>query len=74
MSKIPSLSREIVAQDEKLRDIEQSLERKHLSRLRRGLSVDLLRALKTLSASFVIMAYPLLEEHGELLESRLSHG
>ncbi len=83
MSKDVGLARELVEQKERVRDIEQSLERKHLKRLRQGLSesietsaihLDLLRALKMLNTSFAMMAYPLLEEHGELLESRLSHG
>ncbi len=83
MSKDVGLARELVEQKERVRDIEQSLEREHLKRLRQGLSelietsaihLDLLRALKMLNTSFAMMAYPLLEEHGELLESRLSHG
>ena len=61
--------------------MEQSLQRKHLKRLRQGLTesyetsaihLDLLRALKALNTSFAMIAYPLLEDQGELLESRLS--
>jgi phosphate:Na+ symporter len=83
MSKDVGLARELVEQKERVRDIEQLLEREHLKRLRQGLSesietsaihLDLLRALKMLNTSFAMIAYPLLEEHGELLESRLSNG
>ena len=64
-----------------IRDIEQSLERKHLTRIRQGsaesietsaIHIDLLRSLKMLSIAFAMIAYPLLKEHGELLESRLA--
>ncbi|MDK3073693.1 Na/Pi cotransporter family protein [Sedimentitalea sp. JM2-8] len=75
------LARELVEQKEKVRDLEQALVRKHLKRLRQGLTesfetsaihLELLRALKMLNTSFAMIAYPLLEEHGELLESRLA--
>jgi phosphate:Na+ symporter len=75
------LARELVEQKENIREIAKALERKHLGRLRKGLSesietsaihLDLLRALKALNTSFAMIAYPALLEHGELLESRLS--
>ncbi|MBD3677867.1 MAG: Na/Pi cotransporter family protein [Rhodobacteraceae bacterium] len=81
MSEDVGLARELVEQKEKVREIEQTLERKHLKRLRQGLSesietsaihLDFLRALKMLNTSFAMIAYPLLQEHGELLESRLA--
>ena len=74
-------TREPIEQKEMIRDIEQSLERKHLTRIRQGsaesietsaIRIDLLRSLKMLSIAFAMIAYPLLEEHGELLESRLA--
>ncbi|MXQ07395.1 Na/Pi cotransporter family protein [Alphaproteobacteria bacterium GH1-50] len=74
-------ARELVEQKEHIRELEQSLERAHLKRLRQGLTesietsaihLELLRALKMLNTSFAMIAYPLLEEHGELLESRLA--
>jgi len=37
-----------------------------------AIHLELLRALKMLNTSFAMIAYPLLEEHGELLESRLA--
>jgi phosphate:Na+ symporter len=75
------LARELVEQKENVRDLEQTLQRKHLKRLRQGLAeayetsaihLEILRALKTLNTSFAMIAYPLLENKGELLESRLS--
>lgn len=75
------LAREIVEQKEMIRDLEQKLERAHLKRLRQGMTdsietsaihLELLRSLKMLNTSFAMIAYPLLEEHGELLESRLA--
>lgn len=74
-------ARELVQQKEMIRDTEQSLERRHLARLRAGLAesietsaihLDLLRALKMLNTAFAMIAYPLLRESGELLESRLT--
>lgn len=81
MSEDMGLARELVEQKEKIRDLEQALVRKHLKRLRLGLTesfetsaihLELLRALKMLNTSFAMIAYPLLQEHGELLESRLA--
>ena len=81
MSEDVGAARELVEQKEMVRDMEQSLERKHLKRLRQGLvesietsaiHIDLLRSLKMLNTAFAMIAYPLLKEHGELLESRLA--
>lgn len=75
------LARELVEQKERVRDLEQNLQRTHLKRLRNGkaetfdtsaIHLDLLRALKMLNTSFAMIAYPLLEDRGELLESRLA--
>ena len=74
-------ARQLVSQKELLRDLNQKLERKHLTRLRQGLKetietsaihIDLLRSLKVLNTGFAMIAYPLLREKGVLLESRLS--
>lgn len=74
-------ARELVAQKRMIREVEQRLQRKHLTRLRQGLTesietsaihIDLLRSLKMLNTAFAMIAYPLLEGKGELLESRLS--
>ena len=83
MSKDVGAARELVEQKELVRDVEQTLERKHLTRLRQGLiepietsaiHIDLLRSLKMLNTAFAMIAYPLLKEQGELLESRLTGG
>jgi phosphate:Na+ symporter len=75
-------ARELVKQKELIRKIEKQLERAHLMRLRAGatetietsaIHLDLLRALKMLNTAFATIAYPLLKESGELLESRLSN-
>ncbi len=75
-------ARELVQQKELIREIEKKLERTHLTRLRAGMTetietsaihLDLLRALKTLNTAFAMIAYPLLKESGELLESRLTN-
>jgi phosphate:Na+ symporter len=81
MSDDTGAARELVEQKEMIREIEQKLERMHLTRLRQGLieSIetsaihnDLLRSLKMLNTAFAMIAYPLLKEQGELLESRLA--
>lgn len=82
MSEDIGAARELVEQKEKVRELEQHLQRKHLKRLRQGLiesletsaiHLDLLRGLKALNTSFAMIAYPLLENNGELLESRLAN-
>lgn len=81
MSEDLGLARELVEQKEHVRELEQSLQHKHLKRLRKGLAetyetsaihLELLRALKAVNTSFAMMAYPLLEDRGELMQSRLS--
>ena len=81
MSEDIGLARELVEQKEKVRELEQRLERAHLKRLRQGLvesietsaiHLELLRSWKMLNTSFAMIAYPLLEQHGELLDSRLA--
>jgi phosphate:Na+ symporter len=81
MSEDVGLARELVEQKEKVRELEQSLQRRHLKRLRKGMTetfetsalhIDFLRALKMLNTSFAMIAYPLLKDKGELLESRLT--
>ncbi len=81
MSEDVGLARELVERKEKIREIERVLQRKHLKRLRQGLTdsidtsaihIELLHSLKMLNTSFAMIAYPLLRESGELLESRLA--
>ncbi|MEL0033035.1 MAG: Na/Pi cotransporter family protein [Paracoccaceae bacterium] len=82
MTEDSGAARELVRQKELVRKIENKLEQTHLMRLRSGatetvetsaIHLDLLRALKMLNTAFTTIAYPLLKESGELLESRLSN-
>lgn len=82
MSEDLGLARELVAQKEHVRGLEQNLQHAHLKRLRQGfvetyetsaIHLDLLRALKAVNTSFAMIAYPLLEDKGELKQSRLSN-
>jgi len=77
----PDDARELVAQKEKVRGVEQKLQRKHLKRLHEGLSESIetsnihqetLRVLKQVNTSFAMVGYPILAETGDLLSSRLS--
>lgn len=81
MSGQPDDARELVAQKEKVRGVEQKLQRKHLKRLHEGLSESIetsnihqetLRVLKQVNTSFAMVGYPILAETGDLLSSRLS--
>lgn len=79
----PDDARELVAQKENVRELEQSLQLKHLGRLREGLTESIetsnihqetLRVLKQVNTSFAMAGYPILTETGDLLSSRLSEG
>lgn len=83
MKENPDDARELVAQKESVREVEQSLQRKHLGRLREGLAESIetsnihqetLRVLKQVNTSFAMAGYPILAETGDLLSSRLSEG
>lgn len=79
----PALAEALVEQKDKVRATASRLEQRHLLRLQTGggdtletssLHLDLLRALKTVNASFAMIAYPVLNESGRLLTSRLAAG
>ena len=81
MNQNPAEARELVAAKEKLRRVEQKLQRNHIGRLREGLaeSIDTsnihqetLRALKQINTAFSMVGYPILLKSGDLLKSRLS--
>jgi len=81
MTQNPSEARELVAEKDDIRVLEQELHKKHLSRLRDGLVESIatsnihqetLRALKQINTSFSKVAHPILSESGDLLESRLA--
>ena len=81
MTSNPAEARELVAQKEKVRTIEQNLQRQHLRRLQDGradsietsnIHQETLRALKFVNTAFSMVAHPILTESGDLLESRLA--
>ncbi|WP_206050235.1 Na/Pi cotransporter family protein [Oceaniglobus ichthyenteri] len=81
MTQNPDAARELVAAKEKVRTVEQHLQREHLGRLREGLTESIetssihqetLRVLKQINTSFSLIGYPILSETGDLLASRLS--
>ena len=82
MTQNPAEARELVAQKEAVRAIEQNLQLKHLERLREGrvesietsnIHQETLRALKHVNTAFSMVAHPILLETGDLLQSRLVH-
>jgi phosphate:Na+ symporter len=81
MNQNPAEARELVAAKEKVRKVEQKLQRSHISRLREGLPESIetsnihqetLRALKQINTAFSMVGYPILLKTGNLLKSRLS--
>lgn len=76
----PDAARALVEEKDRVRDLEQTLQRSHLDRLKLGLSESIetsnvhqetLRALKQVNSAVTMLAYPILEETGDLLASRL---
>jgi len=81
MNQDPAEARELIAAKEKIRNIEQKLQRNHIGRLREGLSESIetsnihqetLRALKQVNTAFSMVGYPILIKSGDLLKSRLA--
>ena len=81
MTQDPDAARELVAAKEKVRQVEQKLQRSHIGRLREGLSESIetsnihqetLRALKQVNTAFSVVGHPILLKTGDLLDSRLS--
>jgi phosphate:Na+ symporter len=81
MNQNPAEARELVAAKEKVRKVEQKLQRNHIGRLRDGLAESIetsnihqetLRALKQVNTAFSMIGYPILLKSGDLLSSRLS--
>lgn len=71
----------VVEAKDRLRKLEKTMQISHLERLRRGnpasietsnLHQETIRSLKQVNTSFSIMAYPIAEEAGALLSSRLT--
>ena len=81
MNQNPAEARELVAAKEKVRKVEQQLQRSHIGRLRDGLAESIetsnihqetLRALKQINTAFSIVGHPILLKSGDLLKSRLT--
>ena len=77
----PAEARELLAAKEKVRSVEQKLQRNHLGRLQQGLVESIetshihqetLRGLKQINTSFAAIGLPILAKSGDLLKSRLS--
>jgi phosphate:Na+ symporter len=73
-------ARALVAEKERVRHVEQTLQRTHLDRLRQGnpdslmtssIHQEALRELKQINTCFILVAYPILTETGDLLDTRL---
>ena len=74
-------ARQLVAEKDRIRIEEQKQQERHLSRLQQGATAslettnihqDTLRLLKQINASLCYVAYPIAEETGDLLGSRLA--
>jgi phosphate:Na+ symporter len=81
MNQNPAEARELVAAKEKVRKVEQKLQRSHIGRLREGLVESIetsnihqetLRALKQVNTAFSMVGHPILLKSGDLLKSRLT--
>ncbi len=75
-------ARALMHEKEVIRDLETSATEAHFARLRAGrtesvetsaLHLDILRDLRRINAHLVAAAYPVLDQSGELLPSRLKH-
>ena len=77
----PDAARALVEEKERVREVEHTLQRAHLERLRQAradsietsnIHQETLRALKQVNTAFTMVAYPILSETGDLLASRLA--
>jgi phosphate:Na+ symporter len=73
-------ARTLLAEKDRMRDLEQAATENHLRRLREGrpqsietssLHIDIARDLKRIAAHITSVAYPILEQGGALRRSRL---
>ncbi len=74
-------ARQLVAEKDRIRIEEQNLQERHLKRLQNGAAASIettnihqetLRLLKQVNAALAFVAYPIAEETGDLLGSRLA--
>lgn len=75
-------ARQLVKEKESMRELERASHENHLRRLQSGeqqsietsdLHLETVRALKQINSLFALIAYPILTNSGELLQSRLAH-
>lgn len=75
-----ALARKLLREKTEMRDLERRLTERHFARVAEGrvesidtsaLHLDILRDLKRINSHLTSVAYPILERHGELTESRL---
>ena len=80
MSKDTAMARRLLVENEVLRKLEQDAANSHLARFQQGrietletssLHLDVIRDLKRINSHLTAVAYPILDEAGELRESRL---
>ena len=73
-------ARALLAEKDRMRDLEQAANENHLQRLREGktesietssLHIDITRDLKRIAAHIASVAYPILERSGSIRRSRL---
>ncbi|XDB00035.1 Na/Pi cotransporter family protein [Sulfitobacter sp. LCG007] len=76
-------ARQLLEEKDRVRQLEQQLQDRHIDRLRRGTAISIessnlhqetLRALKQINSAISYVAYPIAEETGDLLSTRLSGG
>ncbi len=74
-------ARQLVAEKDRMRELERESHERHLKRLQTGtvqsvetseIHLETIRALKQINSLFASVAYPILTEAGELLETRLA--
>ncbi|HET7408867.1 MAG TPA: Na/Pi cotransporter family protein [Paracoccaceae bacterium] len=74
-------ARQLVAEKDRMRDLERRSNESHLQRLQTGtvqsvetseIHLETIRALKQINSLFASVAYPILAEAGELLQTRLA--
>ncbi len=75
------LARDLIAEKERMRDLEMLSQDQHLKRLHNGsvqsaetskIHLEAIRAFRQINSLFASVAYPILAEAGELLDSRLA--
>ncbi len=75
-------ARQLIAEKDRMRDLERQSHERHLQRLQTGtvqsvetseIHLETIRALKQINSLFASVAYPILTEAGELLDTRLAN-